>query len=75
MVYNYTKSSATMFDIFISAANIIFPRFLPQLVTQCFVYYNERPAAVNEINSVALKDVGGHLHMASLKNIRKTNDA
>lgn len=56
-----------MFDVFISAANISFPRFFPHLVTQCFVYYNERLAAVNEINAAALKDAGGRLRMASPK--------
>lgn len=56
-----------MFDIFISTANMIFPRFFPRLVIECFVCYNERPVAVNELNSVALKDVGGRLHMTSPK--------
>lgn len=56
-----------MFDIFISATDITFPMFFPHLVTQCFVYYNERAAAVNEINSAALKDAGGRLHAASPK--------
>lgn len=39
-----------MFDIFISTANMIFPRFFPRLVIECFVCYNERPVAVNELN-------------------------
>lgn len=62
-----------MFGISICAANISFSRFFPHLVLQCFVYYNERSAAVNEINSMALKDGGGHLHMAHPKK-RKIND-
>lgn len=54
-----------MFDIFISAAFVIFTSFFPHLVTQCFVYYKEKLNAVNE-NS-ALKDVDGRLHVVSCK--------
>lgn len=46
---NDLKRSTAMFDIFISAAFVIFTSFFPHLVTQCFVYYKEKLNAVNEI--------------------------